>query len=110
MHGLFLLLRPGGPELGVFGLNNYPGCRLPLGVPGVFLFEPPNNLYPPSLASVVLTVQCQFPGGFDVETAGFFFNAVVGFEKTAGGKRETAEGIALLVGLVIGLSNQFAFK
>jgi hypothetical protein len=110
MRGLFLLLRPGWPELDVFGLNNYPGDRPAFGVPGVFLFKPSDNLYPSSLASVVLTVQRQFPGGFDVVIAGLFFNAVPGFEKTAGGKRETANGIALLVGLAIGLSNQFAFK
>jgi hypothetical protein len=110
MDGLLLLLRPGWPELDMLGDNNYPGYRQPFGIPGMFLFEPPDNPYPPSFASVLLTLQRQVPGGFNVETAGFFFHAVVGFEKTAGGKRKPANGITSLVRLVIGFSNQVALK
>jgi hypothetical protein len=94
----------------MLGHNEYPCHWLSLGVPGVFLFEASDNPYPPSFVSVLLTLQGEFPGGFDVETAGFFFHAVVGFEKTAGGKRKPANGIAPLVRLAFGFSSQFAFK
>jgi hypothetical protein len=94
----------------MLGDNDYPGRRLSLGVPGVFLFEPSDNPCPPPFAPVLLALQSQFPRGFDVETAGFFFNAVAGFEKPAGDKHKTADGIALLIGLEIRFSGQFAFK
>jgi hypothetical protein len=110
MHGLLLVLRPHRPEFDMFGVNEYLGCRMPLGSPEVFLFEPSDNPHAPPFASVLLALQSQLPGSFDIETAGFFFHAVVGFEKTAGGKRKTADGIARFVVLAIRVSNHFAFK
>jgi hypothetical protein len=110
MYGLLLVLRPGWPELDMLGDNKYSGRRLSLGVPEVFLFEPSDNSHVSSLSSVAFTLHRQISSIFNVETASFFFKAVFDFEVTAGGERKAADGIAVLIVLVIGISNQLAFN